>query len=76
MTEWVPIIEIEPEPIKVVNVVGTPGTVELKVNRYIERGYKLGSTLLPWEEPNSLVQLFVQQVVLYEGEERDVVTTN
>jgi len=70
------LVEIEePRPIRVVNVIGTPGTVESQVNRYIKQGYALGSSLLPWIEPNTHVHLFVQQVVLYEENQDVDVTT-
>ena len=53
------------------NIVGTPHSVQDQVNLHLKNGYTLNSPLLPWKEPNSLKDLFVQQVILFEGDDDD-----
>ncbi len=54
---------------KVHNVVGSPLEVELEVNRHIKSGYSVTTSLMPWTDPVSNKQIFVQQVALTEENE-------
>lgn len=69
------ILQEERRVVKVVNVVGHPTNIEVEVNRYLDMGYDLGSSMMPYIAPDSNASIFVQQVIQFEEEEGSGITS-
>ena len=77
MTEFIEEIVTE-VPLKVVHnriVKGKPYDVQLEINQLIKQGYRINSELFKWKPPGSTDEIFVQQLVLLEGEYNGSTTT-
>ena len=61
--------------IRVVNVDGDPISVERRVNELLDVGYRINSDLMPWTPTGTNATVFVQQLVLYEGDQYGSITT-